>query len=269
MKISLYIAGSLILWGSLGSSAAASLQKLTLSGSSTLAPLVSEIAKAYEKNNANVQLDVQTGGSSKGLSDCRDGLNDLGMISRPLKPEDGNVRAVPIARDGIAFMLNKTNSLSSFTGEQVVRIFRGEIQNWKELGGPDQKVVVVNKAEGRAALELFLQHFKLKPSDVKASLIIGDEEQGLKTIASNPGAIGYVAISSAELASQGNSQVKSVALDGAIPTTDAVLKGSYTLVRPLSLVQCGKAKPAAEGFIQFASSPEGQKLVKSLNYIPL
>ncbi|MBK8203565.1 MAG: phosphate ABC transporter substrate-binding protein [Bdellovibrionales bacterium] len=244
-------------------------EKLLATGSSTVAPLVAELAKQFEKKTPNILLEVQTGGSARGITDCRDHLNDIGMISRSLKDDETDVTAIPIARDGLAFIVHESNPIRKLTREQVVKIFSGQITKWKELGGKDAKIFVMSKAEGRAALELFMHYFDLKSSQIKASVIIGDEEQGIKTVANNPNAIGYLSVSTAENAVNSKSRILTLSLDGQKPTMGAVRNREYNLSRYLNLVVCGKAKASAQKFIDYVISSEGQSVIEKLKYIPL
>ena len=136
-------------------------QRLTLTGSSTVAPLMAEIAKRYEKQHPDVRVDVQMGGSSRGIYDARLGLADIGMVSRALKPAEHDLTPYRIAMDGIGIILHKDNPVATLSDQQIIDIYTGKIQNWKTVGGHDQAIVVVNKAEGHSTLELFLHHFHL------------------------------------------------------------------------------------------------------------
>ncbi len=244
-------------------------EKLLTTGSSTVAPLVAELAKQFEKNSPNILVEVQTGGSARGITDCRDRLNDFGMISRSLKDDEKDVTATPIARDGLAFIVHESNPVRELTREQVIKIYTGQITNWKDLGGKDAKIFVMSKAEGRAALELFMHYFELKSSQIKASVIIGDEEQGVKTVANTPNSIGYLSVSTAENAVNSKSRILTVQLDGQKPTMVSVRKGEYHLSRYLNLVVCGKAKASTQKFIDYVISSEGQSVIEKLKYIPL
>jgi phosphate transport system substrate-binding protein len=173
-------------------------QQITITGSSTVAPLMLEIAKRYESEHPDVRIDVQTGGSGRGISDSRQGLADLGMVSRSLKPDEADLKAFPIALDGISVIIHKSNPIEALTDEQIVDIYKGKVTNWSMVGGADAPITVINKADGRSTLELFLQHFGLDAKDVKAQVVIGDNEQGIKTLVGNPNAIAYVSIGTAE-----------------------------------------------------------------------
>lgn len=242
--------------------------KLTLTGSSTLAPLVSEIAKLFEKNNPGLRIDVQTGGTSRGISDTLQGTVDIGMISRALKPEEKKLSSFTIANDGICIIIHKSNSITSLTHEQVIGIYTGKIKNWKEVAGADAPITVVNKAEGRSTLELFLHYFNLKASEIKSSVIIGDNEQGVKTVSGNPNSIGYVSIGTAEFNFQNKVSIKLLPLDGVEASTENVRNGNFPLSRPLNLVT--KTKPIGDikNFIDFAQSKEVYETIKQLYFVP-
>lgn len=164
--------------------------KLVITGASTLAPLIAEIGKRFESLYPTVRIDVQSGGSSRGVADARQGLADIGMVSRSMKEDERDLSAFPVARDGVCPILHQENPVQALTDEQVIAIYTGKITNWKAVGGTDAPITVVNKAEGRSTLEIFLHYFKLKNSDVKAQVVIGDNEQGVKTVAGNRNAIG-------------------------------------------------------------------------------
>lgn len=217
-----------------------------------------------------MRVEVQTGGTSRGISDCRDGLSDLGMISRDLKEEEKKIiQAIPIARDGLAFVVNGSNQVRSLTKEQIVGIYKGQITNWKDVGGADLPITPVTKAEGRASLELFLHYFKLEPKDIKAKVVIGDEEQGLKTVSGSRGAIAYLGVASVEMAEKMKQNVHSIKFGNLQPTIESVRTGEYPLVRHLSLISCKKSSVTAGEFVKFASSEAGQKVVREHGFIPV
>ncbi|MEJ2670209.1 MAG: phosphate ABC transporter substrate-binding protein, partial [Gammaproteobacteria bacterium] len=192
----------------------ATLNTLTLTGSSTVAPLALEIAKRYEKMHPGVRIDVQTGGSTRGVLDVMSGLADIGMASRELKPSEQGLNVYTIALDGICIILHKSNPVSALSNDQIIDIYTGKIRNWQAVGGEDRTITVINKAEGHSTLELFLHHFKLKNSQIKPDIIIGDNEQGIKTLVGNPGAIGYVSIGTAEYDEQQGVPIKRLAIEG-------------------------------------------------------
>jgi phosphate transport system substrate-binding protein len=243
--------------------------KLTITGSSTIAPLVQELGKRFEELHPGVKVDVQAGGSSRGVADARQGLAQIGMASRGPKPDESDLQWFAIARDGITMIVHTDNSIKELTPEQIIAIYTGKQRDWSTFGGKPEPVTVVSKAEGRSTLELFLHHFKLKPSDIKADVIIGDNQQGIKTVAGNPNAIAYVSIGTAEYEATHGVSIKLLPLGGVTASINTVRDGSFPLARPLHLVTKGAPTGLAKQFIDFAQSSDANDLIEKQYFVPL
>lgn len=243
--------------------------KLVLTGSSTIAPLGAELAKRFEQQNPGIRIDVQSGGSSRGIADARAGLADIGMASRALKPEESDLTGHPIAMDGISLIVHRTNSVAQLSDAQIKAVYTGAVSNWQAIGGKDQRVTVVNKAEGRSTLELFLQYFQLDNRNIKAQVVIGDNQQGIKTVSANPGAIGYVSVGTAEFEAAQGTPIRLLPLNGVPATVENVRNGSFPLSRPLNLVTKGPATGLAKRFIDFAQSEGVHDLVEAQFFVPV
>lgn len=243
--------------------------RLVITGSSTVAPLVGEIAKAFEARHPDVRIDVQSGGSSRGIADVRRGTADIGMVSRAPKPEEVDLAAHAIALDGIGLIVHAKNPIDALSPDQVRGIYTGQLDNWSELGGADAPITVVNKAEGRSTLELFLAHFQLQAADIRPSVVIGDNLHGILTVAGDSHAIGYVSIGTAERELAQGRAIRLVALADAMPSTASVRAGTYPLSRPLHLVTGPSPSPLAIAFIAFARSAEADSLVEAQYFVPL
>ena len=243
--------------------------RLVLTGSSTVAPLASEIGKRFEESHPDARIDVQTGGSSRGITDVREGAADVGMVSRGLKDTEHDLHGFAIARDGICLIGHASNPLSSLSFDQVVGIYRGTIDSWAQVGGPDAPITVVTKAEGRSTLELFLKHFELEVSQIQEDVVIGDNEQGIKTVAGNRHAVAFVSIGTAEYSAAHGVPIKLLALDGVVPSTDAVRAQTFPIARPLTLVTREAPTGLAQEFIDFARSEVVLELVEAQHFVPL
>ncbi|MEH2370043.1 phosphate ABC transporter substrate-binding protein [Nostoc sp.] len=242
--------------------------KLVLTGSSTIAPLAAEIGKRFESQHPGARVDVQSGGSSRGVSDARQGVANVGMVSRALlKPEENDLKAFSIARDGVTVILHKDNPVKSLNNKQVVDIYTGKVTNWKQVGGTDGAITVVNKAEGRSTLELFTHYFKLKNTDIKAQVVIGDNQQGIKTVAGNPNAIGYVSIGSAENSAANGVAIKLLPVNGIAATTANVQNGTFPISRPLNLVTKTQPQGLTKAFLDFAQSQQVNDIVQKQNFV--
>lgn len=240
---------------------------LLVTGSSTIAPLVAEIAQRYEREHPGVRIDVQSGGSSRGIADVRGGLADIGMVSRALEGDEQALHAFEIARDGVGLIVNARNPIAALSDAQVAGIYRGEIESWAKLGGRDAKVVVVHKAEGRATLEVFLAHFRLDNREVQADVIAGENEQAVKTVAGNTDAIGYVSIGTAEVDVERGVPIRLLAAGGLAATLANVRNGTYPIVRPLNLVTREATQGLAKAFIDYVRSPATRDVFEAQSFV--
>ncbi|MDX2018987.1 MAG: phosphate ABC transporter substrate-binding protein [Deltaproteobacteria bacterium] len=244
-------------------------ETLVVTGSSTLAPLILQIGRRYEERHPGVRIDVQTGGSARGITDARTGVASAGMVSRRLGAGEADLTAHLVARDGIGLIVHGENPVTSLTREQVVGIFTGRLTNWQAVGGRAAPITVVNKAEGRSTLELFVHHFGLENAAIKADVVIGDNEQGVKTVAGNPAAIGYVSIGTAETDIAGGVPIRLLPMDGVVANTAQVAAGKYPLSRELNLVTRGAPTGALAAFIAYAQGREVVDLVGEHAFVPV
>ena len=249
--------------------AAGTRQQLVLTGSSTVAPLAAELARRFESTRPDVRVDVQSGGSSRGIADARSGHAELGMASRALAPSETDLQAHTIARDGVALIVHADNQLEGLSSEQVRAIYTGKISDWKQLGASPGPITVVNKAAGRATLAVFLEHFGLEARAIKAAIIAGENEQAIKTVAGTRGAIGYVSIGTAEVDIEAGVAIKLLALDGVEASSENVAKGRYPLARPLNLITSSEPSELALDFIDFAKSSANNDIVLREAFIPV
>ncbi len=243
-------------------------RRLVLTGSSTIAPLAVEIGRRFEALHPGLRVDVQTGGSSRGIADARRGIADIGMASRRLKTSEKELLVHTIARDGICMVLHAGNPVSSLSDSQIVGIYTGKIQNWKEVGGKDAAIFVLNKAEGRGTLEVFLKFFGLENPSIHADAIVGDNEQGIKTIAGNPNAIGYLSIGTAEYDQKHGVPIKLLPSHAVQASTETLAAGTFPISRPLNLVTKGVPSGIAKTFIEFCQAKDVHDLIKAHYFVP-
>lgn len=243
--------------------------KLVLTGSSTVAPLAGEIAKRFESLHSEVRIDVQTGGSSRGIADARSGLADIGMASRSLAEDESDLYGYPIAQDGVALIVHADNPIRELSDQQIVDIFTGRIETWSEVGGLDEAITVISKAEGRATLEMFLEHFGLTSPEIEADVIIGDNEQGIKLVSSDRRSIGYVSIGTAEYQARQGASLRLLPAGGVPASIASVTDGTFPIARSLLLITDEPARGLAAAFIDYARSDAVHDLVASQYFVPV
>ncbi|HTU93184.1 MAG TPA: phosphate ABC transporter substrate-binding protein [Gemmataceae bacterium] len=243
-------------------------RNLVLTGSAGMMPLLRDLGKRFESDHAGVRVDVQAGGSSRGVSETQQGLADIGMVARSLKPDEAMLHATPIALDSVCIIVNRSNPVQALQDDQIVRMYTRGVSNWKEVGGPDLPIVLVHMTDGRALLDLFLDHFKLRSTQIRADALIQDSEQGIQAVASRPGAIAYVSCSRAETVGA-NVPIRALPSEGIAPTTENVRDGTYPLSRQLQLVTRDPPKGLIAEFIEYARSNAALDLIQKHHFITL
>lgn len=241
-------------------------ESLSLVGSTSVAPLAEALGEEYSQG----QVDIQSVGSSAGIKAAFDGTAEIGMSSRDLKSDEkSGLEEFKIALDGLAVIINPKNEVKDLTLSQLLSIYKGEITNWKEIGGKDAPITVISREEGSGSRGAFEELVGLEDKETKESLllpaaIITDGNGAVKqNVGVKENAIGYLSLGSVD------GTVKAVNIAGTAPTPENVINGSYKLARPFILITKGQPSEKAKEFIDFVLSVEGQKIVKEKGYIPV
>ena len=242
--------------------------RLTITGSSTLAPMVAEMAKLFEKSHPNIRVDVQTGGSSRGIADVKQVSADLGMVSRRLYAEETQIVPYLIARDGVTMIVHQKNPLSDISQQQIRDIYLSKSPHWPDNVLPGKNITRISKAEGRSTLEVFLGFLGVKNSQIQADIIIGDNEQAVKLVAGNPLAIAYVSTSTAEYDVQLGIPIKALSIDSIQPSQQNIAQGVFPLNRELNLISNHHPTPLAQRFIEFAQSDAVKPIIAEFRFVP-
>ncbi len=242
--------------------------EILVTGSSTMAPLILEMAQRFESLHPGILIDVQTGGSGKGIADVRSEIAQIAMASRQLKGDEQALLSTTIARDGVGLIVHASNPLPAIDRQQVVDIYQDRLNNWSQLGGSKTAILVIHKAEGRATLEVFLEHFAIQNPSIQADVIVGENEHAIKSVVSNPGAVGYVSIGSAEAAEARGEALKLLKLDGVVASTENVANGTYPMSRPLNLVTQPQPTELVRQFVQYCLSGEVHDLIRKQYFVP-
>ncbi|MDD2497526.1 MAG: phosphate ABC transporter substrate-binding protein [Desulfitobacteriaceae bacterium] len=238
---------------------------LQLAGSTSVQPLAEELAAAFMAKNSDVKIDVQGGGSSAGVKAAAEGVANIGMASRELKDDETALGIVPtvIAKDGIAVVVNSANQVSGLSLEQIKDIFTGTVTSWKDLGGADAPIVVVNREEGsgtRGAFEELVLGEDVKFTERAA---IQNSTGAVRTaVSSDPNAVGYISMGSLD------DCVKALKVDGTEPTVENILSAAYKISRPFNFLTKGEANELSEAFIDWILSAEGQEIVAE-EFVPI
>jgi phosphate transport system substrate-binding protein len=249
----------------------------TWGGSTTVGPIAQQAIEQFMKDNSGLKISYELTGSGAGVKSLLAGQYSLAGSSAELNADQtaGGAVATPIALDGISIIVNRNVKIANLSKANLARIFHGEITNWKDVGGPDMKIVVVNRDEASGTYASFYEIFLKSSYADKASAFTKDaivtKENGevAAKVTSTPGAIGYVGIAFADQVVKAGG--REVMVDGNAPTVANVVAKKYAGSRYLYLVTKGEPKAGSveKAFIDFVLSAKGQAIVKSADFIPL
>ena len=240
---------------------------LTAVGSSALQPLVEEAAKQFMSGNPEAQIVVQGGGSGTGLSQVVSGASNIGnsdvFAEEKLTAEEASQLVDhKVCVVGMAAVVNPDVKVDNVTQQQLIDIFTGKITNWKDVGGADVKVQLVNRPSSSGTRATF-KAFALKGSEEAKGIEQDSSGTVRKIISETPGAIGYEALSYLD------GSITPLKLDGVEPTKENITSGKYPVWAYEHMYTKGDATGLAKDFLDYMLSDEVQKsLVVDLGYIP-
>jgi phosphate transport system substrate-binding protein len=250
---------------------------ITVKGSDTMVILGQRWAEEYMKKNPATVIQVTGGGSGTGISALINGTTDICESSRTMKAaEKEKLRdrynntgvELAMARDGLAVYVNSSNPLTELSMDQLKGIYTGKVTNWKEVGGPDAKIIVYSR-ENSSGTYVFFKEQVLGGADFTArAQTMPGTAAVVNAVSKEKFGIGYGGAAYAKAIKI--LKVKKDAASAAIaPDKAAVLNGTYPLARPLFFYL--RAKPTGEikSFIDFALSAEGQGIVEQVGYYPV
>lgn len=251
-------------------SGAVAAERLTVQGSDTLLEMVAVEAEAFMKKNQGAVIQVTGGGSGVGIASLINGATDIANASRPMKKKErkkikqmgGEAFEVAIALDGISIYLHPGNPVGNFTMEQLKDIFTGKINNWKQLGGKDARIIRYSRENNSGTYVYFKKHVLKKKNFVDDAQHLPGTASVVNATSKDKNAIGYGGLSYAE-------GVKVATVNGVRPTPALIASGDYPISRRLFQYTIGKPKGAARDFILFELSPDGQRLAVNVGYVPL
>lgn len=242
--------------------------KVLAVGSTALQPLAEQVGEAFQNDNPKVSVEVQGGGSGAGLSQVLAGSVQIG--DSDIFAEDGDgidaskLVDHQVAVVGMAPVANTDAGVKNLTQAQLISIFTGKTTNWKDVGGKDEKIILVNRAQGSGTRRTFEQ-FGLNGATPKASQEQDANGTVQKIVSTTPGAISYLAFSYLN----GN-KLQPISLDGVTPTDAHVADNSWKIWSYEHMYTNGKATGATKAFIDYMLSPDVQNsTIKKLGYLPI
>jgi phosphate transport system substrate-binding protein len=252
-------------------------------GSDTIVNLALAWAERYQQVHPNVRISVTGGGTGTGIASLINGTLDIANASRAIKKEEiaeaekNGIEPLEhvVARDAIAVIVNPSNPVQKLSLEQISGIYRGEINNWKELGGEDRPIVRVSRETNSGTHVYFLESvIRMGKKDSKAifsedTLLLPSSEGIISEVGDNPNAIGYDGLGYV------TPHVKVIAiakkLDGSyvLPSAATVNDGTYPISRDLYMYTGKQPNAAIQAYLTWILSPEGQEMVTEQGFVPV
>jgi phosphate transport system substrate-binding protein len=249
-------------------------EAVSVSGSTTVLPLVEPGAEAFNTDQSHYQVLVTGGGTGVGIKNIALGTSDIAMASREVTPEEkaqfgDKFKENLIGYDGIAIAVSKEildSGVSEMTRETAKKIYSGEIKNWKDLGGPDEEIFVIAREQGSGTRDTFNEVIMgdKKAETPGVSTVAGSNAEIKTAITGNKNAIGYLGFSYVE-----DGKVGVISLDGVKPSASTIKSQSYELSRKLYLYTFEEPTPGAQAFIEFMKGPNGQKIAGEYGFLTL
>lgn len=243
-------------------------QEVSVVGSSTNLPIAQMAAEEFNREHENIRVSVAGGGSGYGINAIIEGTADIGMASRDIRPAEiekvPNVVEHTVARDGLAVVVSKTvydAGVTALTTDQVRDIYSGAITNWKDVGGPDEDIYVVERADTSGTYGTFMELLGLDETAAHSTQL--ENSDVARTVSTADYAIGYVGMGYI------GTNNPAVALNGFMPNLANVQSGNYPLQRGLHFYTNGQPTGAVKEFIDFLMSTRGQEIVAEIGFIPI
>jgi len=233
-------------------------------GSTSMESVMGSLIEAFKEIQPGVQVQYTGSGSGAGITSAQDGTADIGLASRGLKDDETGVKAITVAKDGIAIIINPENPVADLSVEQIAQLATGEITNWSEVGGNDAQVVFIGREAGSGTRDGF-ESITGTTDNCKYQNELTSTGEVIANVASNPNAIGYASLSAVD------DTMKAITVGGVAPTEETVLDGTYAIQRNFNFIVSDSTElsDAAQAFIEWATSADAADLIAGAGAVPV
>jgi phosphate transport system substrate-binding protein len=242
---------------------------ITIDGSTTVGPIAKSFA-AYFMKKYQVSVTVSESGSGNGAKSLINGSCDIADMSRSMKSQEIAAAkskgitpvASVVALDGLAMIVHPSNPVLNLTDAQIADIFSGRIKNWKQVGGPNFPIVVIQRESNSGTQETFKELVMKKGAVVSSAETQASNGAVKSRVSQTRGAIGFVGLGYLD------STVKKVSVNGVLPASATVKNGSYKLARELYMYTNGRPAGMIARFVDLPKTTDGRRIIQELGFVP-
>ena len=248
-------------------------EKIVIDGSTTVGPIAKAFAEYYMSVNKDVDILVSESGSGNGAKSLINGTCDIADMSRFMKDKEFKAAvgkgifpvAHVVALDGIAIIVHPSNPVENITIDQIRDIYKGKIRSWKELGGPNKKIVMISRDTNSGTYETFHKLVMKKQKIVQSCEYVGSNGAVRGRVQNTSTAIGYVGLGFLDRS------VKGLKVNKVYPTLRTISIGKYPIARPLFMFTNGYPKMGSHmyQFVTLYLTKKGQEIIKGIGFVPL
>lgn len=234
-------------------------------GSTSMEKVIGYLSEAYMEKNSDTKITYNPTGFGAGIQAVQEGRCDIGLSSRNLKDyEKTGLNETVVAVDGIAVIVNPENPVSNLTMEQISQVYTGEVTNWQEVGGNDSPIVCIGRESASGTRDGF-ESITGTAEKCKYTQELTSAGDVVQTVSSNPNAIGYTSLASL------SDKVKTISVEGVIPSEETILNGDYKIQRNFVLVtrKDTELSSQAEKFFDFCMSTDADEYIRKAGAIPV
>jgi phosphate transport system substrate-binding protein len=246
---------------------------LQLEGSTTVGPIADAFAEAFKRLYKGVSITVKKTGSGDGAAALVDGRCDIASMSRFMKAKEFQAAvekgifpvAHVVAMDGVCVIVHPSNPLEALSKGQVQQIYKGEITNWKQVGGPDMRIVVISRDTSSGTYETFHGLVMNKEKMAPTVEYVNSNQQAYSRVKTTRGAVAYVGLGFVDR------HVRALKIDGILPSRKTIASGDYPVSRPLFMFTNGYPKLGSmvHKFVTFHLSEKGQEIIEAKGFVPV
>lgn len=239
--------------------------EIRIAGGTAHIPVMKEAARRIMTANSYIRISIAGGGSGVGIKQVGEGLVDIGNSGR--KPTDSEISRYGLypvrwAVDGVGVIVHPGNEVQALTRTQLQGIFAGTLSNWSEVGGADGRINLYTRDESSGTREVFWKKALAKGEISRKANFVVSNGAMKSAVSQDPYGIGYVSVGHID------DSVAPVALDGVVPTREAVRDGRYPIARGLYSNTKGEPSGLTKLFIEYLLSPEGQRIAAEKGFVP-